>query len=281
MIAVITTAFGRHDHLRLQLEGLRASHTAPDLHVVVAMGDAAIRDVCGKQATVIDVPPGADGRLPVAAARNAGARHALEHGADVVIFLDVDCVPSATLVGQYAHTARFHSPPALLSGNVGYLPPPPEAGYRIGELADLAEAHPARPGLHAGETRPLEHDLFWSLSFALRAELWPAIGGFHERYTGYGAEDTDFARTARANAVPHLAIGGAWAYHQWHPSPEPPLQHLHDILRNGRLFRDRWAEWPMRGWLDGFAELGLIRYDAATDDWHELVRKDALAAQPS
>ncbi|HEY7007353.1 MAG TPA: hypothetical protein VH395_00345 [Jatrophihabitantaceae bacterium] len=40
-----------------------------------------------------------------------------------------------------------------------------------------------------------------------------------------------------------------------------------DIVRNARLFHQRWGWWPMRSRLAGFAELGLIRYDAATDDW--------------
>jgi len=45
-------------------------------------------------------------------------------------------------------------------------------------------------------------------------------------------------------------VGGARAYHQHHPVSSPPVEHLDDILRNGRLFHERWGEWPMTGWLE-------------------------------
>ncbi|MFC9343661.1 glycosyltransferase family 2 protein [Streptomyces sp. NPDC057020] len=46
------------------------------------------------------------GRLPPAAARNAGGRRALDAVADLLVFLDVDCVPGPTLLPRYAETAR-------------------------------------------------------------------------------------------------------------------------------------------------------------------------------
>ena len=55
----------------------------------------------------------------------------------------------------------------------------------------------------------------------------------------------------------------ARAYHQHHPVSSPPVEHLHDVLRNGRLFCDRWGEWPMRGWLEQFERRGLVRRDGA------------------
>ena len=78
---------------------------------------------------------------------------------------------------------------------------------------------------------------------------------------------TDFAQLARAHDIAHLGVGGAWAYHQWHPSPQPPLQHLHDIVRNAGFFHAQWGWWPMAGWLEAFRELGLARYDMASDKW--------------
>lgn len=53
-------------------------------------------------------------------------------------------------------------------------------------------------------------------------------------------------------------VGGAHAYHQWHPAGSPPWRHLDDILRNGALFAERWGEWPMRGWIDSFIEGGAV-----------------------
>lgn len=264
-IAVITTVAGRHDHLRLQLSGLAASGQRPDLHVVVAMDDPDVAAVCGPAATIVNMAL-RDGRLPIAAARNAGAERALAEGADMLVFLDVDCVPARGLLERYAAVARA-APDALLSGTVAYLPPPPIGGYRLDELAGLALGHPARPVPADDEVTGLDHTMFWSLSFALRAATWSKIGGFHDAYTGYGGEDTDFAELARTRQVAHLAVGGAWAYHQWHPVADPPLPHVYDIVRNGRLFRNRWGWWPMQGWLAAFADLRLVERNESTDDW--------------
>ncbi len=182
------------------------------------------------------------------------------------MFLDVDCIPSPTLFARYETPPR-RQPPALLSGPVAYLPPPPADGYGLDRWPNSAPAHPARPAPEPDGAAPLDHALFWSLSFAVTANTWTRIGGFCERYSGYGAEDTDFAQLARAAGHRASRIGGAWAYHQWHPSPEPPLHHLHDILRNAHVFRDRWGWWPMTGWLEAFRQLGLASYDPVTDAW--------------
>ena len=45
----------------------------------------------------------------------------------------------------------------------------------------------------------------------------------------------------------------------------PPVQHLDDILRNGRRFADRWGQWPMTGWLEAFEREGAVRRDG--DGW--------------
>ena len=98
-------------------------------------------------------------------------------------------------------------------------------------------------------------------------DTWDRVGGFCERYTGYGGEDTDFGWSARAAGVPLWWVGGAWAYHQHHGPGGPPAQHLHDIVRNAGVFFDRHGTWPMRGWLEQFAEQGLARVDPVTQRW--------------
>lgn len=265
-IQVITVAAGRHEHLRRQLDGVCRSARQPDGHVVVAIDDNEISEICGRDARVLACPR-QDGRLPIARARNLGADDAMRHGADLLIFLDVDCIPSVQLIDCYAAAS---TEPALLSGPVTYLPPSPTCGYDLATLEAATAPHPARPMPAAGTTAELDAALFWSLSFAISATTWARVGGFCTDYTGYGAEDTDFARRAQVAGVRHVAVGGADAYHQWHPGGDPPLQHLDDILRNGRIFRDYWGEWPMTGWLTGFRELGLVEHDPDTDDWRRV-----------
>ncbi|MFG2720125.1 glycosyltransferase family 2 protein [Streptomyces sp. NPDC048416] len=266
--AVITPAAGRHSHLLLQQDGLATGVRTPDHYVVVSMDDPEIGPLTAGREPTADVITVAlaEGRLPLAAARNAGAVRALDGGADLLVFLDVDCVPGPLLLDGYARAAEDD---ALLCGTVAYLPPPPPGGYDLTALAGLAPPHPARPAPAEGQIlRGGDPNLFWSLSFALTASTWDRVGGFCESYTGYGGEDTDFCATAARRGVDLWWVGGAPAYHQHHPTHEPPVQHLDDILRNGALYKRRWGSWPMAGWLRAFEALGLAVYDAGADTWH-------------
>lgn len=262
---VITIASGRHGHLARQRRALaRTEH-----HVVVAMGREEAprcRSVCGATSDVVVVEPAREG-LPLAAARNAGAERALRGGAELLVFLDVDCIPGDALVARY-RAAATTEPGSLLCGPVGHLPPPPPGGYPATGLAASARVVGDRPvpppdALWTGG----DHALFWTLSFALTATTWTRIGGFDEAYVGYGGEDTDLGQRARRAGVGLCWVGGAWAFHQHHPTRTPPVQHLEDILRNAALFRRRWGWWPMQGWLRAFADRGLAHYDADADRW--------------
>ncbi|CAN5398612.1 glycosyltransferase [soil metagenome] len=259
-VAVITLAHGRHDHLERQAEGLSRSTRNDFIYIVVAIDDPELSQ--WKPATltpdVVSIPR-REGSLPLASARNRGAARALSRGAEILIFLDVDCIPSRQLVEAYRDAASVPSlKDSLLCGPVAYLPPPPVHGYDLDSLSHFAP-HPARPSPMPGEVEIAnEPDLFWSLSFALTAHTWRSVGGFHEEYVGYGAEDTDFAYIAQGKQISMTWIGSARAYHQHHETSAPPSQHLDDILRNGEVFQKRWGWWPMRGWLDEFERLGLI-----------------------
>jgi GT2 family glycosyltransferase len=268
-VAVITPVAGRHRHLTLQRRGLQRSTVPVQSHVVVGMGDREAAVLAATQAgppvTAIQlaVP---DGRLPLARARNVGAEAAINSGAELLVFLDVDCIPASTLVARYVQCALEDSGPRLLCGPVAYLPPPPPEGYDVDDLdrlSEVAEPHPARPAPAEDQTvRDGDPRLFWSLSFAVRRDMWARIGGFCEQYRGYGGEDTDFGQLAAAAGVRLDWTGGAAAFHQFHPTSDPPLQHLDDIIANARIFFGRWGWWPMEGWLSAFERLGLARFDA-------------------
>jgi len=233
--AVITIVAGRHDHLVRQ----RAALDGPERHVVVAMGKSEgeqCRHVLGDTSDVIAIENQPEG-LPLARARNTGARHALDADAELLVFLDVDCIPGPTLLERYE--AAGGGAPALLCGPVAYLPPAPADGYPPAGLHSLATPHPARPVPPDGEVRRGdEHALFWTLSFAVTATNWQRVGGFCEDYVGYGGEDTDFGQIAKRLGVDLWWVGGAWAYHQHHPSESPPVRHLADILRNAPCSTD-------------------------------------------
>jgi GT2 family glycosyltransferase len=282
-VAVVTLAHGRHDHLRELLAGLRAGTRVPELLVVVAMDDDSVPDIARSDApatteTHLVSVARQDGRLPLAAARNAGARRATQAGADVLVFLDVDCIPSPGLVERYATVAgsagddgRPGSPtgPAAYAGAVHYLPPRPTGRRHYGP-EDLASStpHPARPSLTGTVVQAADDiRLFWSLSFAMSAGDWEQVGGFDEGYLGYGGEDTDYAMRVQAAGGRLLWVGDAAAYHQHHPVEAPPYRHLEDIVRNANRFWDRWGYSPMEGWLDAFAAEGLVTLTGPSPRW--------------
>ncbi|WP_134772063.1 glycosyltransferase family 2 protein [Ornithinimicrobium flavum] len=286
-VAVVTLASGRHDHLRGQIVGLAHGERLPDLHVVAAMDDPEIVHVAARawaeagpsttpRLVVVDVAADPLG-LPLAGARNLAAGEATAQGAHSLVFLDVDCIPGPGTVATYArelaepHTSRVS--PAVLGGDVAYLPPLPEgqrdwtAPADLARLPEVGQHRPDRVRLAPGESRP-EPDLnrFWSLSFAMTvADFW-TTGGFCTDYVGYGGEDTDFAQVVGERGGSLTWVGGATAYHQHHASTSPPVDHLEDIVRNAGVFADRWGWWPMGGWLEAFRERGLAAPDG-TGRW--------------
>lgn len=271
-IAAVTIVSQRHSHLTHQLDGIAAAAIRPAEHVIVAMDDPAIRDIAAPYSStrVVDIDAAGE-NLPLARARNLGAQSALDAGADLLVFLDVDCVPGREMFHYYDRAAHGRWDERLLyCGPVTYLPPHADltALVELGSLGDLTEPHSARPDPPMGDVVDgTDMALFWSLSFAVTGRNWRELGGFHTAYQGYGGEDTDFAIAAAEKAFRIAWVGGAHAYHQYHPVSDPPVEHLDDILRNARVFHDRWRWWPMRGWLDAFAEQGLITFDPRADNW--------------
>lgn len=271
-VAVITIVHERHAHLARQLWGLARQTREPDLLVVVAMDDPEVEAVVRRGAAIdgaVDVVSLSRrrGLLPLAAARNEGACVAMSRGADVLVFLDVDCIPSEVLVERYA-AVLTHGPdgpqdwgpgPVVACGEVAYLPPIAADGdYRDRDLPAISRAHPARPVLAPGQLALAEDlRLFWSLSFAVTARDWARIGGFDDAYLGYGGEDTDFGQRLGAAGGRMLWVGGAQAFHQHHETASPPVQHVREIVDNANLFAERWGWWPMEGWLAAFEERGL------------------------
>lgn len=277
-VAVVTIAHGRHEHLRNQVRGL-CTQPGLGIYVVVAMDDPAVAALISREvppATTVLVRELAStqgqGELPLAAARNLGVRTAIDAGADVVVLLDVDCIPAPGLVSRYAAAARVagdRPTPVVLCGEVSYLPPGIDPATLSGdELGAVAEPHPARPRLDPGvieESR--RFDLFWSLSFAMTADHWSSVGGFCEQYVGYGGEDTDFGQLVAAAGGALQWVGGCQAFHQHHGTTTPPVQHLAAIVRNANLFHRRWGWFPMTGWLQAFDRLELASLDTDRQRW--------------
>ena len=261
-VAVVTVCTpGRAEHLRSQRRAL-AAHLPRAWHVVVLPerpGSAELAaELSADGAITVEVPAGP--HLPVARCRNLGGDRAVELGAELIIFLDVDCMPGRELGRRYAELPAG----AVGLGPVTYLPESVGAPDPA-ELAALTDPHPARPFPTRGLRRLARNEfgMFWSLSFALHADLWTRLrtefGGFDEGYTGYGVEDTDFGHRLLYRRIPVVLVAGAHAYHRYHPVSDPPVHHLEDLLRNGAHYAERWGEWPAPGWFEEFERRGLVR----------------------
>jgi GT2 family glycosyltransferase len=253
---VITLVHGREPQLRNLIFGLERSDQPVAGLWVVFMNQAPLPLRSAHfpiHALRIDE---ADGRLPLARARNAvkGFGEADDHW----VFLDVDCIPAADLIATYTQALNA-APEAVHLGEVRYLPQAnAPAQWNDAALLRAAVQHPLAQYRTAPGT-PMPYELFWSLNFACSAATFERIGGFDQGYAGYGGEDTDFAFRARAHGV-ELLSAAALAFHQYHPMYDPPLNHLEAIVANARRFQQQWQCWPMEGWLQGFAERGLVRW---------------------
>ncbi|KQQ26076.1 glycosyl transferase [Methylobacterium sp. Leaf125] len=252
-VSVVTLAKGRPAHLRNLLRGLERQTQAPAEFIVAVMQDAPydLPEVAFPVRQIL--VPGTD--LPLAAARNQGVAAA---GGDAVVFLDVDCIPAPDLVADYARGLAELD--GLLMGEVLHLPERATAGdWTCEGFAAVAERHSDRRGPPASglEICP-DYRCFWSLNFAIRRATFLATGGFDERYTGYGGEDTDFGKVLDQAGLPIAWMKGGLAYHQYHPHHMPPVHHLDSVVRNAELFEAKWGYRTMGHWLYAFKVMGLI-----------------------
>ncbi len=254
-VSVLTLVKNREAHLLQLIEGLRRSDVQPCELVIVNMGDAPLQ--IGQAAFPVQVVACRSLGLPLAQARNLAAAQAR---CEKLLFLDVDCIPCrGLLAGVNAALDDFKG---LLCAEVRYLAAQDfSSGWQEAELLRNAMRHPVRDFPVSGLRQERNYGLFWSLAFAIRRAQFLFLGGFDERFTGYGAEDTDFAMRARNAGIAFALLGGAGALHQRHEVFDPPLQHFQDILSNAQLFHDIWGEWPMAGWLDAFIALGLVKIE--------------------
>ncbi|MEH3106403.1 MAG: galactosyltransferase-related protein [Sphingomonas fennica] len=252
-LSVLTLARGREGHLDNVVAGL-AAQTLPPAELVIAVMQDTPYDLPEAPFPIRQIlMPGA--ALCLAAARNRVAAEAVGDG---LIFLDMDCIPTPTLVADYA--AGLAAFDGLLMGEVMYLPGGATApGWTFDRFAEVAVRHSDRRGPPPeGIEVCADYRCFWSLNFAMRAATFRATGGFDERYHGYGGEDTDYGKSIDAQGVRIAWIKGACAYHQYHPHHMPPVHHLESVVRNAELFEAKWGYRTMGHWLHAFRLMGLI-----------------------
>lgn len=252
-LSVCTIYANRQQHLQNLVASLIDSKLLPKQLVIICMNDRLPKlpqTPFAIATATIDMPDS----LPLSVARNRAAALATERK---LVFLDVDCICDRHLLGTFDY--HLESDDALYSGSVKYLQRGWQQENWTWDTLERQSAlhHLQGSGVNGRERVAHPYELFWSLCFGIKAATFEKIGGFNGDYLGYGGEDTDFAFQARSHQLPHYKIG-ALAYHQFHASYAPPLNHLADIVSNARVFYRKWNILPMEKWLRQFADMGYI-----------------------
>lgn len=280
-VSVITTCFGRNDHLYNLLSSLATASAIPNEFIIVN-DDADAEVLASYGLTIKQIPTktmATNGKFDIGFNRNLGAAAATN---DALIFLDVDCLVADNFIESLLNRLISH-PNALLMGQPRYLTRPlskiesrqlKQGNLAMATLNRLSILNPYRFNFTIqsyAKTSEQEDDgimptqdygAFWSLCFAIYRNQFAQIGGFDTEYVGYGAEDTDFAFMAKKLGI-DFYLTSDLVYHQQHSVHRPPLNHLDSIIINANRFFDKWQHWPMSGWLGEFTAMGLINW---TDD---------------
>lgn len=262
--SVLIIIKGRQNHLLRVLAGIEQSSVKPAEIIVAHMNEAIYDTDSPLQITHLHIA--SQEPLPLAKARNATAVAAKT---DRLIFLDVDCIPAPDTFKTLLSESREDR---IVMVDPYYLPISVEA-VDFMAFDKVAQPNPARSNLEFGISE--RYELFWSLGFCLPKATFQTMGGFDERFTGYGGEDTDFAFSAR-QAQLAMYYSTAKVYHQHHSSYDPPLNWLADIVYSARLFYEKWGVWPMEGWLRQFAAAGYIDWQTTTIEVIALPTEQAI-----
>ncbi|MGV3524136.1 MAG: glycosyltransferase [Candidatus Sericytochromatia bacterium] len=222
---LVNTAAGREDNLIHCLEQL-TRQSDPDFEVIV--------NDCGSEGGAARVAPFAerlrlryDWRpfdLCVSRSRNRGAKMA---DGDYLILIDGDMLlhpgavaayrvhaqrPACAILGYYGN-APFRKAPSLWQ-------PDRQVNYLDTRVA-LYSRHKITP---YARMLQFPHEYGWSANFGVsRADYW-AVGGFDERFQGWGGEDPQFALDLAMSGCALDYAFDVWAEHQVH-SRFTPFHH--------------------------------------------------------
>jgi GT2 family glycosyltransferase len=188
-VAVIIPTRNRIDSLKRLLSQIIPYVSAhPECSVVVSDdGDASeTRLALTEEFSQVQVVQGPH-RGP-AANRNCGAAHSK---GELIVFLDDDCVPASNLISVYQDAAYANPEIAIFEGRI-------TAEGTVSSCADSA------PSNETG-------GYLWSCNFAVRRELFEAIGGFDSRFPFAAMEDNEFHfRAKQVSSIRFLPDARVW-----------------------------------------------------------------------
>ncbi|NMH60011.1 glycosyltransferase family 2 protein [Alteromonas ponticola] len=249
--SIVTIVKGRLRQLSNLIGSIENAKLHPKELIVVWMAPPCSESLMTSDHFAIHHKFVANEPLPIAKARNKGF-HACSTSR--VIYMDVDCICSPEL---FEGMLSCLSDKRVVIPQIRYLSSIPEcADYHL--LATQATGDPA------SEWMPLNADVdfskFKTLAFAMNKTDFETVDGFDEAFHGYGVGDVDFASRCEAAGL-RLHLIPEEVLHQYHPTFDPPINHLFDIVNNASVFKQKWGRYPLEQCLKKFADEGLINPD--------------------
>ena len=221
-VAIIIPTRNRHEFLMRCLSRIVPYVVAhPNCSIVVSDDGNSLqtREVLARELASVQVVQGP--RRGPSANRNCGAAHAT---AELLIFLDDDCIPDQNLIAAYQDAALRNPEIGVFEGRIS-----PK-----GELSGFADQVPTN------ETG----GYLWSCNFAIRRDLFQKINGFDDRYPFAAMEDVDLhLRVKRHSEVLFLPDARVWheneLRHGWKVVQHHTLSvllflHIHGLKASGK-----------------------------------------------
>jgi GT2 family glycosyltransferase len=180
-LAVVIPACDAAHFLERSLPAVLAAAGDADVLVVDAGSlDRTAEVAAGSGARVLSL----SGRAGPSAARNAGVE---KTRAEVVLFLDADCVPRPDVVERVQ--AAFAADPGLVALTGSYTRDSPEPGF-FSQYMNLRHHHTHQIARREGAT-------FWSGCGAVRRSAFAEVGGFDAEGFPNGMEDMELGLRLR------------------------------------------------------------------------------------
>lgn len=274
--ALITTVRRQHDALLDQVSGFSLGADVPDQHVVVALADRTVSQgqlpiTSDRWTTLIAGLPTVRAQLPTARGLQLGIEQAVEAGAELLVLLEVTCIPGPRFLTQLHEHLRTTEPagPTLWAPSVQRLRPAPPEGYeftRLEEWVKDAERHPVMPLRPELEDAEIDPDAFSSPCLAITTADLEEVGGLCPDYVGGMGHDTDLAAAVSDAGGAVRLVPEATAYRRHQSPEEPDKAHLASATTDAHLFRERWGRWPRAPWVTELTQAGLLTLEEDRDD---------------
>jgi len=185
--------------------------------------------------------------------RNYGAKLA---SGDFLVFADADTVPCASFIERGIKMVKEGAPWVLPYGEMGY--------YNTDEKSALFVLDQI-PGfaLHPDDITYEHRITSWAGQVIMEKDDLHAMGGYDERFEGWGYEDNAFRLAADTLLGPHERVPFGYAIHLWHPAPIATTWHQPMITDNRQLYAEYEAaigdkEKMVRLALDRFHNTGSV-----------------------